>query len=178
MPDTIFVTARPTATEGILRFGSLVSPCALGRGGLKAEAEKREGDGATPIGRFPFRRLYRRADRLPELASSLPTEDLTPAHGWCDAPDDPAYNRPVAHPYPASAERLWREDHLYDGILVIGHNDAPVRPHYGSAIFLHLANEEGSGFRATEGCVALRRDDFLALVAALTPATEIDIRAE
>ncbi|WP_211488879.1 L,D-transpeptidase family protein, partial [Escherichia coli] len=80
---------------------------------------------------------------------------------WCDAPDDPNYNRPVKHPYRASAEKMWREDHLYDLVVILGQNDDPVVPGAGSAIFFHLAKELETGFRPTEGCVALRLPDML-----------------
>jgi L,D-peptidoglycan transpeptidase YkuD (ErfK/YbiS/YcfS/YnhG family) len=98
---------------------------------------------------------------------------LRPEDGWCDAPEDPLYNRPAPLPYPASAERLWREDSLYDLILVLGHNDDPPVPYLGSAIFLHLAHED---FRPTEGCVALCQDDVLAVLAAATPLDFVEIR--
>jgi L,D-peptidoglycan transpeptidase YkuD (ErfK/YbiS/YcfS/YnhG family) len=37
---------------------------------------------------------------------------------------------------------MWREDHLYDLVLVLGYNDDPVVPGKGSAIFLHLARPD------------------------------------
>ena len=48
-----------------------------------------------------------------------------------------------------------------DVIVVLGHNDAPVVPGAGSAIFLHLARDD---FSPTQGCVALARDDLLAVL--------------
>jgi L,D-peptidoglycan transpeptidase YkuD (ErfK/YbiS/YcfS/YnhG family) len=71
-------------------------------------------------------------------------------------PGRPAYNQPVKLPYPASAERLWRDDHVYDLVVVLGHNDDPPVAGLGSAIFLHLARD---GYPGTEGCVALARED-------------------
>ncbi len=136
--------------------------CALGRGGVAAMGEKREGDGATPAGLWPLRRLYYRPDRMTKPDTKLPVVALTPADGWCDAPGDPAYNRPVPWPHAASAEHLWREDHVYDLIVVLGYNDAPVRPGLGSAIFLHLARAD---YSPTDGCVALRQADLLSLLA-------------
>ncbi len=83
---------------------------------------------------------------------------------------DRAYNRPVRLPYPASAEQLWRDDHLYDLLVVLGYNDRPVVAGQGSAIFLHLAAPD---FAPTAGCVALGRDDFLTVVAAAGPASRV-----
>ena len=151
------------ATRGWARLGPVTMSCALGRGGRRMI--KREGDGATPIGRWPIRRIYLRPagslglrhKRSVSFATSLRPED-----GWCDAPGDRNYNRPVRHPYPASAERLWRDDHLYDAIVVLGHNDLPRRRGMGSAIFLHLMRRspESGAILPTEGCVGLNARDL------------------
>ena len=148
-------------------------PCALGAGGVTAD--KREGDKATPVGRFPLRRVLFRPDRVTRPATDLPVAPMAPDDGWCDDPDDRLYNQPVKRPYAASHESLWRDDHVYDVILVLGHNDAPPVPGAGSAIFLHVARD---GFRPTEGCVALRLDDVLALLARCGPSDAIRIHAE
>jgi L,D-peptidoglycan transpeptidase YkuD (ErfK/YbiS/YcfS/YnhG family) len=141
-------------------------PCALGKGGLKPAADKREGDGATPIGTWPLRRVLYRPDRSAAPQTALPTAPIAPDDGWCDASGDPAYNRPVRLPYPAGAERMWRDDGLYDLVVVLGHNDDPVVPGMGSAIFLHLARPD---YGPTEGCVALARPDLEALLALAAP---------
>lgn len=140
--------------------------CALGRAGVVAAADKREGDGASPAGTFGLRRALWRADRGPPPATGLPIQAIAPDDGWCDAPADPAYNRPVKLPYPASAEALWREDGVYDLLVILGHNDSPVIPGAGSAIFLHLATPD---LAPTAGCVALGRDDLLNLLALARP---------
>lgn len=142
--------------EACARWGSAVWRCAIGRGGLAPK--QREGDGITPVGRWPMRRVLYRADRLARPVTALPCEPIGPEDGWCDDPEDPAYNRPVRLPYPASHERLMRDDHLYDLVVVLGHNDDPVVPGAGSAVFLHLARED---YGPTEGCVALPRQELL-----------------
>lgn len=156
--------------DGSLFFLGRRCRCALGRGGIAAD--KREGDGATPAGVFALRRLLFRPDRLAPPETTLPTAPLRPDDGWCDAPADPAYNRQVRLPYPASAEALWRQDHLYDLIVVIGHNDAPVVAGAGSAIFLHLARRD---WGPTEGCVALALDDLLDVLAGVGATTRLRI---
>jgi L,D-peptidoglycan transpeptidase YkuD (ErfK/YbiS/YcfS/YnhG family) len=155
---------------GTLSWNGKSRRCAIGRGGVRAD--KREGDGATPVGRFPLRRVLYRADRLSRPATGLPVLTLDVADGWCDDPADPAYNRPVRLPYPARHEKLWRDDGLYDVVVVLGHNDDPVRPGLGSAIFLHCA---GPGYPATEGCVALARADLLELLEGCDTAARIGI---
>lgn len=130
--------------------------CAIGRGGVRRD--KREGDGATPAGAWRLRRVLYRPDRLSAPETALPVAALAPDDGWCDDPGDPHYNQPVKLPFAARHERLWRDDEIYDVIVVLGHNDDPVQPGAGSAVFLHLARE---GYGPTEGCVALARPDLL-----------------
>lgn len=147
--------------DGLFRLGGKTLRCALGRGGLRAD--KREGDGATPVGDLPLRRVLYRADRGPAPSCRVPVEPLSPDDGWCDDPAHPDYNRPVRLPHPARHERMWRGDALYDIVGVLGWNDAPVARGRGSAIFLHLARP---GYAPTEGCVALSGPDLRAALAA------------
>ncbi len=157
--------------------GRFVAPtwttaCVLGRSGGCPAADKREGDGASPFGAYALRRVFFRPDRGPPPLTRLPVKALTPQDGWCDAPGDPAYNRLVDLPYPASAESLWREDAVYDLIVVLGHNDDPPVSPLGSAIFLHIWR---SHLSPTEGCVALARDDLLKFLAEAAPDDRLAI---
>jgi L,D-peptidoglycan transpeptidase YkuD (ErfK/YbiS/YcfS/YnhG family) len=147
--------------EGRLVLGGLVFRAALGRGGVTGD--KREGDGATPAGRLPLRRVLYRADRLSPPDCGVPAEPIAPSDGWCDDPAQPDYNRQVRLPHDGSAEALWRQDGLYDLIGVLGWNDAPVRRDRGSAIFLHVARPD---YAPTEGCIALALGDFRRVLAA------------
>jgi L,D-peptidoglycan transpeptidase YkuD (ErfK/YbiS/YcfS/YnhG family) len=168
------VTVTPLAIgRGEISWSDRSYACTLGRGGVRRD--KREGDGATPVGRFAFRRLLWRPDRFDVAPrTALPTRALTQDDGWCDWPEDPLYNRPVRLPYPARHERLWRDDALYDLIVILGHNDDPVVPHAGSAVFMHLARADGG---PTDGCIGLARADLLDLLARLDPASTIAIEA-
>jgi len=157
--------------SGTARFGDRVVRCATGRAGITRA--KREGDGATPAGSFACRLVYWRADRLARPATSLPTAKLAPDAGWCDAPGDPNYNRPVLLPYPASAEALWRDEAIYDLIVPLGYNDEPVRAGLGSAIFLHVARPD---FAPTLGCVALGRDDLIAFLAVARTGSRVVVQ--
>lgn len=148
------------ATRGWLRAGALVLPCALGRSGRSFT--KREGDGATPGGRWQLTQVFYRPDRLRRPLTGLPVRPLRRNDGWCDAVGDRNYNRRVKHPYPVSAEHLWRDDALYDVIVVLDHNARPRIQAGGSAIFMHIARP---GFSPTEGCIALRKRDMLMLLA-------------
>jgi L,D-peptidoglycan transpeptidase YkuD (ErfK/YbiS/YcfS/YnhG family) len=169
----LLVTAlSPGATRGVLACGPLRLPCALGRSGRKAG--KREGDGATPIGSFALRKAFYRPDRLVRPRTLLPLSPLRKDDGWCDAPGDRNYNRHVRHPYPASAEHLWRDDGLYDVVVVLGHNERPRVQGRGSAVFMHVA---GPGFTATAGCVALRLPDLLRVLEYVSAGALVRIRA-
>ncbi len=155
-----------------LRFGDTWLSCAIGRSGAIAAADKREGDGATPLGEWPIRGVLLRPDRGIAPPARLPWRWLRPDDGWSDDPRDPAYNRPVRHPHPFSAERLWREDGLYDAIVWLGHNGDPPVAGRGSAIFLHLLADKDF----TEGCVAVSREAMAALLAKLAPGDALVVR--
>jgi len=167
------VGQSPDGSQGEVVWRGHRAKAALGKGGLKPAAEKREADGASPIGAWPLRKVLWRPDRGSRPQTALPVEAIGPEDGWCDAPLDPAYNRPVTLPYPVSAERMWRDDDLYDLVVVLGHNDDPVIPGAGSAIFLHLARPD---YGPTEGCVALARADLEALLATAGPGDVLEIR--
>lgn len=156
---------------GTLSWGGNQLTCAVGAGGLRRE--KQEGDGATPIGQFPLRRVLYRPDRLPPPRTSLPISPLTPRDGWCDDPDDPRYNQPIRQPYSARYEMLWRSDHVYDVIVVLGYNDGPIVPGLGSAVFMHIAKPDLS---PTEGCIALSLTDLLKVLEGCDPCAHIVTR--
>ncbi len=160
-----------TSARTLSAFGE-TWPCIIGRSGAIPADAKREGDGATPLGRWPLRTLLLRPDRVALPATSLPWRWLRHDDGWSDGSADPAYNRPVRHPHAYSAEHLWRDDGLYDVIVTLGHNDAPPVTGAGSAIFLHCAAPDG---KPTEGCVALPREVLLGLVERLAPKDFIEI---
>src|ERR1700761_2228322 len=132
-----------------LDWGAGKRRAAIGPGGIALKGG--EGDGITPRGTFPIREVFYRADRVKNLQIALPLWNL---------------------PYPANAENMWREDHLYDVVAVIGFNDDPVYPGKGSAIFLHYAKPD---YTPTAGCVALARDDLLAALEQFQPGDVVRI---
>ena len=169
MANIIDIAAVDSAGTGSFRGFSFA--VRLGQGGISSA--KREGDGKTPLGLFALRRVLWRADRLARPETALPLQPIARDDGWCDAPLDPSYNRYVRLPYGASAEPLWRADRLYDILLIIGFNDDPPTPYWGSAIFVHLTHEDN---RPTEGCIALDPNDMLKLLAAVDLETQIEIK--
>lgn len=168
---TVIVTRVPgTRSRGRLRAGALVLPCVLGAGGLSRH--KREGDGATPIGRFALTGGFFRPDRGPRPASRLALRPSRTDDGWCDDPASGCYNRAVRLPFGSGHERLWREDRLYDCGLVLDYNLAAPRKGRGSAIFLHVMAEAAT---PTAGCVALRPGDLRRLLARLAKRCHVVI---
>ncbi len=168
----LFVSRRHGKWQG--RYGARLFPCTVGKNGLARN--KREGDGTTPIGCFAMRYLLFRPDRLdPPQTAGLPVRALAPQHGWCDDPQEALYNQPINLPFAGSHEVLWREDELYDLIVVLGYNDDPVLSGRGSAIFLHIARPD---LTPTEGCVAMRRADLVQVLTSATARARVCVLAD
>jgi L,D-peptidoglycan transpeptidase YkuD (ErfK/YbiS/YcfS/YnhG family) len=173
--NTIQVTAKPKAIQGVLKFAGKTYDCRVGQNGITTA--KHEGDGCTPAGLFRMLEVRYRADRLSAAPQSgLPVFKTSQSDGWCDDPSDVAYNRIVHLPYQTDAESMWREDNLYDVLGVIGYNSFPVQPGAGSAIFLHVMRPATDDHQYTSGCVSLKIEDVLAVLANCTPSTMIQIR--
>lgn len=168
----VLVTTAATGTQGVLRIGDTTYSCALGRGGLRLD--KKEGDGATPVGCFPLRRVFYRADKIAAPKTALPLLVIHRADGWCDDPNDAFYNRQVRLPHAGRCEALWREDGLYDVVVVLGYNDDPAVPGRGSAIFLHVAKPD---LAPTEGCIALQYPDLLEALKAMRPGDRLCVES-
>jgi L,D-peptidoglycan transpeptidase YkuD (ErfK/YbiS/YcfS/YnhG family) len=155
---------------GTLLFQGHRMVCALGPGGIAAS--KKEGDGVTPAGTFPLRRVFYRPDRTDPPQTGLTVQALQPADGWCDDPTKAEYNRFVILPFSGSFETLWREDNLYDIIIEVGYNDDPPIANSGSAIFMHVAREN---YQPTHGCVALTMADLLTMLRSCHGETHLRI---
>ncbi len=145
-------------------------PCVIGRNGQTIL--KKEGDEKTPIGIYHPQMVYYRQDRTKRPQTALPVKAIKPSDGWCDEQTDRNYNRPVTLPYKASAENLWREDALYDLIIVTDHNQCPRIKGRGSAIFIHVAKQKD---KPTQGCIALEKKNLYFLLRLLDQQTKIII---
>jgi L,D-peptidoglycan transpeptidase YkuD (ErfK/YbiS/YcfS/YnhG family) len=170
--ENVLIVQADTADSslGWATLGARRWRCAVGAGGIRED--KVEGDSATPVGEFPLRRIYYRNDLvvLPKVA--LPARAISEHDGWCDDPRSPSYNKLVHIPNEWGAEKMWREDGLYDLVVVVGYNDDPPEGEWGSAIFLHIARDDYAG---TQGCVAFARNDLLELLPLLTRETRLRV---
>ena len=156
----VIVTKVKSTYSTNLQFLNFHATCCIGLNGLTLN--KIEGDNCTPIGTWPFRRVFYRADKQDTPLTRLPLTKITKQMGWCDDPkDEENYNKLVELPYLYSHEKLWRDDNIYDIIVELGYNDRPPVKGLGSAIFMHLMAKDGS---PTAGCISLGKDDLLNLI--------------
>ncbi len=159
---------------GLIEGPNYKAKCALGREGTATQRDMCEGDFKTPLGVYPFRRIYYRADKVSPPETKFPAHVITQNCGWCDEPTNSSYNQYVNLPFEVSHEQLWRSDDIYDLIIVMGHNDDPVVSDKGSAVFIHVARH---GFLPTAGCIALELSNLQRLVGLIERGDEIKIIA-
>ena len=149
-----------------VRLAGRYFPCSIGKGGVRAD--KREGDGATPVGMHRIVAVLYRPDRMARPNSWA--RPILPGDLWSDASGAPDYNQMVRAPYEPSHEVLRRADPLYDIVVVTDWNWPYAEAGRGSAIFLHRWRRPGY---PTEGCVALSRGDLRWMVARLRPGARL-----
>jgi L,D-peptidoglycan transpeptidase YkuD (ErfK/YbiS/YcfS/YnhG family) len=124
----------------------------IGRKGLAAAGEKKEGDGKTPSGTFALGPAFGYAS---SMDTGLPYRQATDNDFWVDDVRSLQYNQWVSgRPSAISFERMKRQDGLYQYGIVIGYNIDPVIPGAGSAIFMHVWRGYNS---PTAGCVAINQ---------------------
>jgi L,D-peptidoglycan transpeptidase YkuD (ErfK/YbiS/YcfS/YnhG family) len=124
----------------------------IGRNGLAAAGEKKEGDGKTPSGTYPLGPAFGYAS---SINTGLLYRQATDRDFWVDDVRSMQYNQWVSGtPAASSFERMKRADDLYQYGVVIGYNTHPVIPGAGSAIFMHVWRRYNS---PTSGCVALNQ---------------------
>ena len=154
--------------KNYLEFKNQRFQCSIGRSGFSEN--KKEGDGCTPVGTFFIKKIYYRADKIRNLDTKIKKILIHESDGWCDDPSQKEYNQLIQFPFNFSAEKLYREDSLYNVICILDYNTNPIISGLGSAIFMHVAK---NGYRPTEGCIALKQEDLLYLLKFIDNKTEI-----
>ncbi len=154
--------------KNYLTFRGYQFQCSIGKSGFSKN--KKEGDGFTPVGTFYIERVYYRADKISNLDTKINKVKIHEWDGWCDDPRQKEYNQLIEFPFNFSAEKLHREDSLYNVVCVLNYNTNPITPGLGSAIFIHVAKD---GYKPTEGCVALKQKDLIFLLNHIDNKTKI-----
>ena len=154
--------------KNYLTFKEHQFKCSIGRSGFSEN--KVEGDGSTPVGNFYIENIYYRADKIEIFETNINKVKIRESDGWCDDPKQKEYNQLVQFPYDFSAEKLYRDDSLYNLVGVLNYNTHPVTPGLGSAIFMHIAKND---YQPTEGCIALNQKDLLYLLSSIDNKTKI-----
>ena len=144
--------------------------CAIGKKGIGIK--KKEGDFITPKGEFKIIKIFYRKDRLSRLKSRLKKISITKDMAWCNDSKSNKYNKLVKYPFKFSTERLYRNDNIYDIILVLDFNLNPVRKNKGSAIFVHIAKKK---YTSTEGCVAISKKNLKNMIKNISHKSRIKI---
>jgi L,D-peptidoglycan transpeptidase YkuD (ErfK/YbiS/YcfS/YnhG family) len=156
--------------SGYLHYKSIRFKCALGKTGIKKN--KLEGDKSTPFGTFNILKVYYRDDKIKKIKTNLKKIKIKKNMGWCDDSTSRFYNKQIKLPNKSKHEKLFRNDNLYNVILVLDYNISPTIKNKGSAIFLHVAK---NNFAPTNGCVALKQNDLLFLLSLINKNTKIKI---
>jgi len=155
---------------GYLKYKNFKFRCALGKGGIKKKIK--EGDNITPKGIFKITKIYYRPDKVKKIFTRIKTIIIKKDMGWCDDPGSILYNKQIKLPTKFSHEKFYRDDNLYDLILVLSYNTKPIIKNKGSAIFIHVAK---SYYKKTKGCISLKKQDLIKLISNIKKNTKIKI---
>lgn len=156
--------------SGYLKYKNLKFRCALGKAGIKNK--KMEGDNITPKGIFEIIKMYYRADKIKNIKTSIKKIKIKKDMGWCDDPNSRFYNKQIKLPTKVGHEKLFRNDNLYDLILILNYNINPIIKNKGSAIFLHVATKNLDN---TKGCIAVEKKNLITLLAKIKKNTKIKV---
>jgi L,D-peptidoglycan transpeptidase YkuD (ErfK/YbiS/YcfS/YnhG family) len=142
----------------------------LGKAGIKKK--EKEGDNVTPRGIFKITRMYYRPDRIKNIVTEIKKIKIIKNMAWCDDPSSTLYNQQIKLPNKFNHEKLYRNDDLYDLILVLNYNTNPIIKNKGSAIFVHIAKKN---YKKTKGCIALKKKHLIELISKIKKNTKIKI---
>ena len=156
--------------SGYLQYKNLKFRCALGKAGIKKK--EKEGDNVTPKGIFKITSMYYRPDKIKNIITAVKKIKIKKNIGWCDDPNSHFYNQQISLPNKFGHEKLYRNDSLYDLILVLNYNVNPIIKNKGSAIFIHVAKKN---YKRTKGCIALKKKHLIELISKIKKNTKIKI---
>ena len=155
---------------GYLQYKNLKFRCALGKAGIKKK--EKEGDNVTPKGIIKITSMYYRPDKIKNIITAVKKIKIKKNIGWCDDPDSHFYNQQISLTNKFGHEKLYRNDSLYDLILVLNYNVKPIIKNKGSSIFIHIAKKN---YKKTKGCIALKKKHLIELISKIKKNTQIKI---
>jgi L,D-peptidoglycan transpeptidase YkuD (ErfK/YbiS/YcfS/YnhG family) len=153
-----------------LKYKNFKFRCSLGKAGIKKK--EKEGDNITPKGIFKITSVYYRSDKIKKIVTALKKIKIKKSMGWCDDPNSNFYNRKIKLPNKFSYEKFYRKDNLYDIIAVLNYNTNPIIKNKGSAIFIHIAN---NNYKPTAGCIGIKKNNLIKLLSIIKKNTKIKI---
>jgi L,D-peptidoglycan transpeptidase YkuD (ErfK/YbiS/YcfS/YnhG family) len=156
--------------SGYLKYKNFKFRCALGKNGIKKKIK--EGDNITPKGKFKLTKIYYRQDKIKKIKCLIKKIRIKKNMGWCDDPKSNFYNQQIKLPSKFGHEKFYRNDRIYDLLVVLNYNTKPIIKNKGSAIFLHIAKKN---YEKTKGCVALKKKHLIQLLAVIRKNTIIKI---
>jgi L,D-peptidoglycan transpeptidase YkuD (ErfK/YbiS/YcfS/YnhG family) len=156
--------------SGHLKYKNLKFKCALGKTGVGEK--KIEGDNVTPKGTYKIIKIYYRKDRIKKISSKFKLIKIEKNMAWCNDPSSQKYNQLIKLPSKYTYEKLFRNDNVYDLILVLNYNINPIIKNKGSAIFIHIAKKK---YKKTAGCISLKKSDLIKLIMIIKKKTKVII---
>lgn len=142
----------------------------IGRNGKTFK--KKEGDKKTPKGIFKIEHLYYRKDKIRKPSTKLKCIEIKNNMKWGnDVNYSKTYNKLYITSNKGRHEKLMRSDRKYDLLIPIKYNFNKPKLGLGSCIFIHMTNN----YRPTEGCIALKKKDFLVFIKLINKKTKIKI---
>jgi len=152
-----------------LNVGEFKLKCCIGKKGISKN--KVEGDLQTPSGKFKLGNLYWRPDKVKKPETKLFCKKIKKNMGWCNDSNSAYYNKEIKINNKIKHEKIYRHDYKYDLFILIKYNYLKTKKNKGSAIFIHLTKN----YKATAGCIALSKKDFLILSKMLKKNSQIII---
>ena len=153
-----------------LKYKNFKFRCSLGKAGIKKK--EKEGDNITPRGIFKIICIYYRSDRIKKITTALKKIKIEKTMGWCDDPKSSFYNKEIKIPNKFNYEQFYRKDNLYDIIVPLNYNTNPILKNKGSAIFIHIAN---NNYKPTAGCIGIKKSNLIKLLSIIKKNTKVKI---
>ena len=150
-----------------LKIGDFLFDCCVGKGGISYK--KIEGDKKTPKGLYNIGELYFRKDKIKKFFTKLKCKEIKKNMGWCDDVLNKKYNKMIKIKKNIKHEKLYRADNKYDLLIPIKYNFKKPKKGLGSCIFIHLTQN----YKPTNGCIALKKKDFLIMLKLIDKRTKI-----